>query len=381
MQETTPIFDALWEKYNATPIYDRVLLEHEHNKAVSLIREYITGETIKRYYEILEYEALFGKHPDIKTPPQEKPLMNTWQALVNEFREAMDLPVPEGPRQLTADEAEMHIQMIRDEFEKELVPALRSNDMIELYDAGIDVIVYVIGALSNAGFDLDPGFKEVMRSNMTKMDPVTGKAIRSRGEEFDGEPFGKVLKGPAYEPPRLGPIVNDMSRFGHEDNTVYRGKKIPLTLGIGGPKIGEGDIRIDHNGNMSFQGEMDVDVSLPIIDHLGYDVSAISVGPDLGQDIIDYNDFSYIGADGQVRSTADDRRESVFEQNRRYLKEQHPAFVTPDDKIDIPIFEERLATLADQPGIVVNNVREVRTVPIGEDVIEAEIIEEDENNG
>lgn len=348
MQETTPIFDALWEKYNGTPIYDRVLLEHDQKKYHSLVAEYVDEYTRQRIYSIEEFRALMGLQPE------EKPLMNTWQTLVNEFREAMDLPVPEGPRQLTGDEAEMHIQMIRDEFEKELVPALRGNDMIELYDAGIDVIVYVIGALSNAGFDLDPGFKEVMRSNMTKMDPETGKAIRSRGVEFDGEPFGKVLKGPNYEPPKLGVIVNEMSRFGHEDTTVYKGKKIPLTLGIGGPKIGEGDIRIDHNGNMTFQGNMDVDVSLPIIDHLGYDVSAISVGPDLSQDIIDYNDFSYIGADGQARSTADDRRESVFEQNRRYLTEQHPAFVKPS---------------------------EGQIVQVGEDVIEAEIIEEGENNG
>ena len=122
----------------------------------------------------------------------------TLDAQVRLFRETFGLPVSNTPRALTQAEAELHIKLIREEFEKELVPALLEGDIVEIYDAGIDVIYYVIGMLSSAGMLLEPGFDEVQRSNMSKLDPVTGKAILSRGEELDGAPLGKVLKGPDY---------------------------------------------------------------------------------------------------------------------------------------------------------------------------------------
>lgn len=128
-------------------------------------------------------------------------MTNNMQQQVDEFRKTFGLPVSETPRVLTQEEAELHIKLIREEFEKELVPALLSGDIVETYDAGIDVIYYVIGMLSNAGLPLVDGFDEVQGSNMSKLDPVTKKAIISRGEELDGAPLGKVLKGPDYYVP------------------------------------------------------------------------------------------------------------------------------------------------------------------------------------
>lgn len=187
--------------------------------------------------------------------------MNNWQRMVNDMRVAMELPVPEQPRTLSPKEAELHIKMIRDEFEEEFVPAFLNQDLVEMADAGVDVLVYVIGALSNAGFDIDPLFREVMRSNMSKFDPETGKAIKAGPNDPDGHPEGKVLKGPAYSPPNLAPIINDTYRFGPEDSTVYRTEKTPITMGIGGPKIGEGDIHMDNNGNVTMEATLfDVDL-------------------------------------------------------------------------------------------------------------------------
>ena len=45
---------------------------------------------------------------------------------------------------------------------------------------------------------IDPGFREVHESNMSKMDPETGKAIKAGPNDPDGQPEGKVLKGPNY---------------------------------------------------------------------------------------------------------------------------------------------------------------------------------------
>ncbi|WMI34500.1 MazG-like pyrophosphohydrolase [Microbacterium phage Damascus] len=191
--------------------------------------------------------------------------MYEMQRLVNEFRTAMDLPISEAPRTLSPAEAELHIKMIRDEFEQEFVKFWMEQNLVEMYDAGIDLIVYILGAMSHAGFDVEPGFREIMRSNMSKMDPETGKPIKAGPNDPSGEPEGKVLKGPHYSPPNLTAILNDLHRFGPEDTTVYRVAGLPLTLGEGGPRIGNADVTMDHNGLMTIDAEVeDVDV-LPML--------------------------------------------------------------------------------------------------------------------
>jgi predicted HAD superfamily Cof-like phosphohydrolase len=68
-------------------------------------------------------------------------------------------------------------------------------------DAGIDILYFAYGNLLRQGFtpeQIDMGFQEVHRSNMSKL-----------GE--DGRPIyredGKVLKGPNYFPPDLEKIA------------------------------------------------------------------------------------------------------------------------------------------------------------------------------
>lgn len=228
--------------WSDTPIYAQMMAEKQE-------REMLEAERIENpiWVQVVEERK------------KKEKLMNNWQKLVIDMREAMDLPVSERPRTLSPEEAKLHIKMIRDEFEEEFVPAFLDQDLVEMYDAGIDVIVYVIGALSNAGFDIDPGFREIMRSNMSKFDPETGKAIKAGPNDPDGHPEGKVLKGPAYSPPNLHPIINEQFVFGREDDTVYQTEKTPITLD--GRKIGEGDIHMDHNGNVTMQGVLfDLDV-------------------------------------------------------------------------------------------------------------------------
>ena len=225
------------EDWSDTPIYAQMMAEQEERRRLEEMR--VLNPI---YVQVIE-----------ETKQKEK-LMEHWQAAVLKMREAMELPNPERPRTLSPAEAALHIRMIRDEFEKEFVPAFEGQDLVEMYDAGIDVIVYVIGAMCNAGFDIDPGFREIMRSNMSKFDPETGKAIKAGPNDPSGEPEGKVLKGPAYSPPALHNIINETFRFGAEDNTVYRTSKTPITLGVGGEKIGEGDIHMDHNGNVTLDG-------------------------------------------------------------------------------------------------------------------------------
>jgi predicted HAD superfamily Cof-like phosphohydrolase len=74
-------------------------------------------------------------------------------------------------------------------------------DMVETYDAILDLLFVTIGAACALGLDIDPGWEEVVRSNMTKF--------------IDGyrRPDGKWVKGPSYDPVRLEPIINRMKNI------------------------------------------------------------------------------------------------------------------------------------------------------------------------
>jgi YD repeat-containing protein len=69
-------------------------------------------------------------------------------------------------------------------------------NIVESYDAILDLMVVTIGAGVAQGFDLQPGWDEVHRSNMSKF--IDGH----RRED------GKWVKGPSYSPAQLGPIFD-----------------------------------------------------------------------------------------------------------------------------------------------------------------------------
>lgn len=64
------------------------------------------------------------------------------------------------------------------------------------YDAVLDLTVVTVGAAVAMGLDMQPGWKEVHRSNMTKF--IDGH----RRED------GKWVKGPSYSPANLQPIID-----------------------------------------------------------------------------------------------------------------------------------------------------------------------------
>lgn len=69
------------------------------------------------------------------------------------------------------------------------------DNMVDQLDALIDILVVTIGALHSVGVNHEAAWKEVMRSNFSKIDPVTGK-VKKRED-------GKVLKPTDWQPPRL----------------------------------------------------------------------------------------------------------------------------------------------------------------------------------
>lgn len=96
------------------------------------------------------------------------------------------------------EQFKMYVSLISEEM-WELTTAIDANDRVEILDALIDILVVTIGAIHSMGADGEGAWKEVMRSNLSKIDKKTGK-VRKRED-------GKILKPITYSPPELGPFV------------------------------------------------------------------------------------------------------------------------------------------------------------------------------
>ncbi len=93
---------------------------------------------------------------------------------------------------------DMYCALIDEEF-KELQQGIKNNDNVECLDALIDILVVTVGAIHSMGADGEGAWNEVMRTNMAKIDPETGK-VRKRED-------GKVLKPEGWVPPNLSAYI------------------------------------------------------------------------------------------------------------------------------------------------------------------------------
>jgi len=122
---------------------------------------------------------------------------------VGDFHHAFGLPVRGRPTaDIPVEEAVLR-QALLDEEVDELRVAVADADVVGIADALADIVYIACGTAHAYGIDLDAVVAEVHRSNMTKLGT-------------DGRPLyradGKVLKGPAYEPPRVAAVLG----LGHE---------------------------------------------------------------------------------------------------------------------------------------------------------------------
>ena len=99
---------------------------------------------------------------------------------------------------LNPEQYKLYLDLMEEEW-KELKAALLMEDRVEQLDALLDFIVVTVGAIHSGGFDGEGGWKEVMRTNLAKIDKDTGK-VRKRED-------GKVLKPLGWIPPDLTSFV------------------------------------------------------------------------------------------------------------------------------------------------------------------------------
>jgi len=112
---------------------------------------------------------------------------------VGTFMETFGQEVKTKPDFPDGETCFLRLELISEEVD-ELYDAIENKDLVGVADALTDILYVTYGAGHAFGVDLDKCFKEVQRSNMSKL-----------GE--DGKPIyrkdGKVMKGENYSPPDL----------------------------------------------------------------------------------------------------------------------------------------------------------------------------------
>lgn len=99
---------------------------------------------------------------------------------------------PELPH--STNERQLRRTLLAEEY-NEYTVAEAESDLVEIADALADMTVIIFGTANAYGIDLPAVLGEVMRSNMSKVNPKTGKVDRRED--------GKILKGDNYLPPMI----------------------------------------------------------------------------------------------------------------------------------------------------------------------------------
>ncbi len=116
------------------------------------------------------------------------------------FHDAFGIPNAKTPVAAIGDrEALLRYKLIREENEEYLDAALR-GDLVEVADALGDILYILCGTLLKHGLQhkIDEVFREIQRSNMSKLD-ADGKPIYRED--------GKVMKSEKYFRPDIAAIL------------------------------------------------------------------------------------------------------------------------------------------------------------------------------
>jgi predicted HAD superfamily Cof-like phosphohydrolase len=123
--------------------------------------------------------------------------MNSQQQMVREFHQRFGEFIRSSPGLVDEATKELRIRLIREEM-GEFEKAANEGNLVKVADALADILYVTYGTAVSYGIDLEPIFREVHESNMSKGDPE----VRVLN--------GKVLKAKNYRPPDLQPILEKM---------------------------------------------------------------------------------------------------------------------------------------------------------------------------
>lgn len=95
-------------------------------------------------------------------------------------------------------QSDLYMTLVKEEF-TELKSAYISKNYPEILDGIIDVLVTAINLGLSLNLDLDGAWNEVLRSNIAKIDPLTGKSNKRKD--------GKVTKPTNWQSPQLEAFI------------------------------------------------------------------------------------------------------------------------------------------------------------------------------
>lgn len=133
--------------------------------------------------------------------------MTEQQRMVEEFHQKFDLLAEFRPA--IPDEAtrRLRVKLIQEEFD-EVKEALARQDLPGIAKELADLLYVIYGTAVSCGIDMDPVFREVHRSNLSKV----GGYKREDG---------KWVKPETYSPARIGPILDSQAARPHRAASVH----------------------------------------------------------------------------------------------------------------------------------------------------------------
>jgi predicted HAD superfamily Cof-like phosphohydrolase len=119
--------------------------------------------------------------------------MTDEQSMVEEFHHKFDILVNRKPIIPGETTKELRVRLIQEEFD-ELNKAMAEENLVAVAKELADLLYVVYGTAVSYGIDMEPVFREVHRSNLSKV----GGYKRTDG---------KWMKPPTYSPAGLEPIL------------------------------------------------------------------------------------------------------------------------------------------------------------------------------
>lgn len=127
--------------------------------------------------------------------------MTQEQTQVKNFMILAQQDCPDKPTIPSSAVQLLRLDLIHEEM-TELNTAFFHKDIVEVADAIADLLYVTIGVAVSCGIDIDPVFQEVNRSNQSKF--INGYMRED----------GKWMKGSAFTPPSLKPIIEKQLQQG-----------------------------------------------------------------------------------------------------------------------------------------------------------------------
>ena len=118
---------------------------------------------------------------------------------VSVFLSAVGQEMPSTSTIVETPQSQLYKKLIDEEY-AEFIEAWNANDDTEKLDACFDMMWVIVGYMKSRGWDCERAWDEGAQSNLSKIDPTTGKVIR-RPED------GKILKPEGWKPPNFEQFV------------------------------------------------------------------------------------------------------------------------------------------------------------------------------